>query len=523
MQMNRKTFLAIFALAAILRALFIWQAPLWYDENFSLLIARLSPDRMWQAILGDVHPPLWYLVIRPIAQLLPADRLADLGWMIRIPALLFSIASLYLFRRILRTLNLSAVVQTVAFALMAFLPFQLYYAQEARMYAMLECFVLLSVVALIEHRAWLLTFAIAGMMYSQNYGVFYAVTIGALALLMLVPAYAEAKELGIHQSLSETWAGKMIAHIIYGGLAWLPWAWIVYQQANKLTGSYWLSDISLGGTLKLITDLFGASYLPANLVTIGWGMVFIVLFIGLWYIVTQRPAHWLTVSLLAFMPLALAWIASALWQPIILFRPLIGSTPFIYLIVAWPLDYLTWEFREWKEWIYWTAPFYKTPVFKKALFISIFTVPLVMLMTARFYYANPRDKAHSADGRSSMTTLMARIRADWRPGDVLYHIEDGTMIWGLLYAPDLPQAMMPPCGRTLDALNPQTRNAIDPVMGDWQTLTAQGHRLWVLAPFLPTQPTCFDAALAPLTQSAPFALIEDDELIKSGVWLIGDK
>jgi hypothetical protein len=41
---------------------------------------------------------------------------------------------------------------------------------------------------------------------------------------------------------------------------------------------------------------------------------------------------------MAFVPLLIAWIVSLVWQPVILFRPLIGISPFLYLIVCWTIE-----------------------------------------------------------------------------------------------------------------------------------------------------------------------------------------
>jgi len=79
-----------FLLGSLLRLAWIWTQPLWYDENFTLAVLRLPLDRMWTAILGDVHPPLFYLLYKPFALLeLPT-------WCLRIPSVLLGILSLWL-------------------------------------------------------------------------------------------------------------------------------------------------------------------------------------------------------------------------------------------------------------------------------------------------------------------------------------------------------------------------------------------------------------------------------------------
>ena len=64
-------------LGILLRIVPIWAQPTWYDENFTILLARLPLDRLLQATAGDVHPPLWYLICWPLAHL-PSQPLW--GW-----------------------------------------------------------------------------------------------------------------------------------------------------------------------------------------------------------------------------------------------------------------------------------------------------------------------------------------------------------------------------------------------------------------------------------------------------------
>jgi uncharacterized membrane protein len=144
--MTKRWLLVLFAIAAILRLGFVWIAPAWYDENFTLIVSRLPFDRMLLAVAGDVHPPLWYLLLWPLGQLHAPI------WVLRIPAALLSVFSVGIFWSILGALELSPRVRVAALVLMAILPIQLYYAMEARMYTLLEFLVLAAVLRSEERR-----------------------------------------------------------------------------------------------------------------------------------------------------------------------------------------------------------------------------------------------------------------------------------------------------------------------------------------------------------------------------------
>src|SRR3972149_279954 len=116
---------------------------LWYDEAFTSLISDLPFDRALMAIAGDVHPPLYYLMSWIMAHMAGNSELT-----MRLPAALFGILScyqLYLFV-ILSCYQLYLFVMAISSDknlaiwstfVMAVLPAQLYYSQEARGYTLL--------------------------------------------------------------------------------------------------------------------------------------------------------------------------------------------------------------------------------------------------------------------------------------------------------------------------------------------------------------------------------------------------
>src|SRR5690606_16059505 len=91
---------ALFILAFALRVVGMWIPQLWYDENFTLILARLPFDRMIAATAGDVHPPLWYLIEWGWLRLFPDPGLVP-AWTLRIPALACSVFTFVAFRHLL--------------------------------------------------------------------------------------------------------------------------------------------------------------------------------------------------------------------------------------------------------------------------------------------------------------------------------------------------------------------------------------------------------------------------------------
>src|SRR5690242_16466744 len=268
--MTRRTFFTIFIIGVALRIFWINVPPLWYDENFTLILARLPFDQMLKATAGDVHPPLWYLIewtIYHIAPNLPA-------WFIRVPALIFSIATLPLFAKIMNQLSINSRMQSVAFLLMAIMPFQIYYANEGRMYAMLEFFVLLTFASALDRKYFLLFIGSLGLLYTQNYGPFY------MAAIALVLAVRENIALGLFLGNLRKYNWAMAA-MMSAGILWMPWFIVIKHQMTDIAGNYWITDSSIGAVLITIYKLFFIAAVPAQFSFASYAVTFAALTVGI--------------------------------------------------------------------------------------------------------------------------------------------------------------------------------------------------------------------------------------------------
>lgn len=316
--MTYKSFVALFALAAVLRVFNIHQPPLWYDENFTLLLARLPFRDMLAATAGDVHPPLWYIIEWSIYHASPNAP----AWVIRVPALIFSLASLPLFWRIMVTIGINPRVQFAAMSLMSVLPFQIYYAQDGRMYALLQFGVLLTLFAALRRKYILTLLGSILLLYTQNYGLLY---LPAIALVTWIRE-------------RETVFNWTTSAMVTAGIFWFPWAKVIANQMDEIGGRYWIMDDSVGAVLTILYRLVWTDAMPQALMIAAYFVVFSALICGMIAFVRSSHPERATVAIMAFVPLLAAWVVSVVWHPILIFRPLIGISPFLYLIVCWSLD-----------------------------------------------------------------------------------------------------------------------------------------------------------------------------------------
>ena len=482
----------IFAVSAVLRLAFVWIAPAWYDENFSLILSRLPLEKMLAATAGDVHPPLYYLLIWPLGQLHAPI------WALRIPGALLSLASVFLFWRILEELRIPVRVQYAAMVLMAIMPIQLYYAQEARMYSLLELLVLATCLAMLRKNWDDFSIGCALMLYTQYYAIFYIAALGLVALIR------------DSHKVTIAWEGPTIItkqyHKIFlslglAGLSFLPWVVVLQNQMHNLQGNYWMQLTGPGMLLRVLFENLimppanAVTQIPLMLVCFAW------LFGALLYAILHRPENLGTILWLAFLPFALACIFSLIWQPVLHYRPLIGISPFLYILLAFPVELCfhgnTFQWRS-------------------ALFAAIFIISLILVPDASMYVYMRANKT------SSFSAGLAYIQEHWQPGDIVYHFTDDSWVNTTPYN-SLPNYKAPDCGPTMGELSLATRAAIGQPTMALKDLTYK--RAWLLWSDSPNSPTCDIAQLTSLglDPKKPLLVLADDEYYFDGLWLLKGK
>ena len=120
-------------LCLLASALFVHQLdlrPLWWDEGFSIYVARLAPLALLRTTAADVHPPVYFLLLS--------------AWIKLIGAAPFSVRSLSVLTSVLGVATLYAAGRRltghagalIAAALSIASPYCMYYARETRMYSL---------------------------------------------------------------------------------------------------------------------------------------------------------------------------------------------------------------------------------------------------------------------------------------------------------------------------------------------------------------------------------------------------
>lgn len=222
--------LAIAALAIRLPGLA--SRPLWYDEAFAVLFSSKGPAAMIygtlaseQGVAADVHPLLYYSLLW-----LWGGAFGTSPVVVRSLSVLIGVALVLTGYGLARSLFGRRVAAFAGIALVIS-PFQIHYAQEARMYALLTLILLAASWTAWRglqrpgYRHWIVLGMLTGLaQYAHNLAVFHL--IGLYLLTVIWGGKAVLRKLAV--------AG------VLGVALYLPWLLFLPSQLARVEGSYWL-------------------------------------------------------------------------------------------------------------------------------------------------------------------------------------------------------------------------------------------------------------------------------------------
>jgi len=217
---------------------------LWLDEALSWQQAVLPIAELMQSVAADVHPPLYALTLHAITGVF-----GDSEWMLRILSAICGAASIWLTWLVCRRLA-GERTALIASLLCAVSLFNIQYAQEARMYTLMGCLALLSMLFLLQitaaalddnaatrtsrpARALLFGYVLATglLIYTHVYGLFIVLAQNLFMALRYLPRWPDQPTL--------PWLGWIKLQILLGVL-FAPWVLVLVAQINRVQTSFWL-------------------------------------------------------------------------------------------------------------------------------------------------------------------------------------------------------------------------------------------------------------------------------------------
>lgn len=209
--------------------LLITRGSFWFDEVFTLELARLPFWEMLRLASADTNPPLWTILMWPWVHLFPHTE-----WIVRIPALVLGTLTVPLVGLLGKRIA-SERVGLIAAVIIALSPTLIYFSTEARMYAL---FVFLSVLAgyLLTKRGY--TLAAFLLLFTHTY-----------AILPVIGFYVW----GLIELPKTNYKKWHITHAILFG-AW--GAWVLWSYVPKL------HDLFSNSWFMRVTPPFGWPFTP---------------------------------------------------------------------------------------------------------------------------------------------------------------------------------------------------------------------------------------------------------------------
>ncbi len=304
-------------LGLCLRLGLLAQNSLWLDEAFSIQVAAAhDAPALWQQNVDTRHPPLYYIILHETLARLDSQSEAAA----RLPSALASILNLALIYLLSRRLFRPPEIAWLAAALLALAPLSVWYAAEARMYALVTTAGLLLALGLAADRWW----GVPLVLLALSAGLYLDYT--------LIPLWAGLTAVWLYDS----WCRRRPLPRLLPPLAAMAAAWWLYrpqlphlwQLLNQMESVYIFERLrqalglaSLSGWL-LLAGLLGAMVLVFGAAA------------ALRHALRPSQTRRWTAPLLLFA-FALVTLALALPRFYTLKRILVTGWPYAVLLAAW--------------------------------------------------------------------------------------------------------------------------------------------------------------------------------------------
>ncbi len=341
----------IWLTAVVLRFAWLDKQGLFLDEAWSWDVTRLPITQLLALPQYDPHPVLYYLILKFALYIFPATPFG-----LRLPSVIFSLITISILMRLSYHFwgNRAALFTGL---LATFSSFDIYYAQEARMYSLLAMLVIGSTASLIlaieSRQRWFVIWGIcaAGMPWVQFYGLFYLIV--QVGIVLSYALYQIRYERKSFRSLTYLLLGAGIAVISCLFIVGLYWR---YRQGSA--GGAWIPTVD---DLWMLAGLFSSGLVGARAhfldaqhlvlpfeesilahywVWLGIMVFFAPLVLGVllsWrknmdYVEKRRIAILMSIAILPILiAFGYAWgLNIAVWA----FKPLLGSALILYFVMG---------------------------------------------------------------------------------------------------------------------------------------------------------------------------------------------
>lgn len=250
-QRIRIGYIAVFVVGAVLMLAPALTDVFWFDEAYSIALARQSLPEIWRIGAEDVHPLLYYVLLHGVRALFGECVIAYR---------LFSVAGMIATALLGPTLvrrDLGARIGLLYSALVLFTPYALFQATEIRMYswamfAVMLCFLMaLRIVYALRQKpgenvplAWWLAFGVSSFAAASlhYYALLAAFMLNLMVLIELVRVRAPRRE-----------ALRFAVSAVLQVALYAPWLLTLIAKVGDMTGGrFWIAPLGVKSLAQLV-------------------------------------------------------------------------------------------------------------------------------------------------------------------------------------------------------------------------------------------------------------------------------
>jgi 4-amino-4-deoxy-L-arabinose transferase-like glycosyltransferase len=241
--------LIIAALVAMTLALAIGlQQSVWFDEAYSIFLARQSTDQLLYLTSIDTHPPLYYLLLKGWTALFGFGETALRSLSVVAMGTAVVMAGLLLRRMF------TAKIAAIALPFVVFAPMLLRYGFEIRMYAVamligiVATYVLVVALHASRRNQWVLYALYAVLVAAGTLTLYYMVLLWLAHLVWLIwQARREKKPI-----VRAPWLGALVV----GALLFLPWLPVFMSQVTNTALAPVTQALNLDNLMGILSFMF---------------------------------------------------------------------------------------------------------------------------------------------------------------------------------------------------------------------------------------------------------------------------
>lgn len=327
----------LLGLFAVFLFVTIGRSSVWHDEGYTSILISYAPAEIIERTAADVHPPLYYLVLKGWVQVFGPTivSLRALSAVCMLAAV--GLLGWYLRRRLPAQLALAGMAGLVLS------PYLIRYGQEARMYGLGTLLVVVLAIAFFEQvlspkrMIWTVihTLALSAALYTQY---FLGLILIGFGLVLYIYHAQRIQDYRPSRVIYRIWRIERwwFASIALAGLAFLPWAPVALAQVLGVQSGFWIAPLSVLTLPNVVTQLIllrPAADFSGWWIGLAIGLIAAIVLIG-YGIWKRRPALAQPASLLPLIIcgpiLALVVLSLPPFQPLFHPRYLIAASIFTY-------------------------------------------------------------------------------------------------------------------------------------------------------------------------------------------------